>query len=99
MGSSAAYACALSAVVNIVAKASINQNEDGELSDTTPFADFMEKLYHVNPSGCDVQIVSRGGFLQFKKKDGSYELNKYPTSKNLFNFMLVNTNKERLGKI
>ena len=60
----------------------------------------MEKLYHVNPSGCDVQIVQKGGFLQFKKKsDGTYDLSKYPTSKSLFNFMLVNTNKERLGKI
>jgi hypothetical protein len=58
MGSSAAYACVLSVAVNLIVKSSVIEGEL-ELNktledDITPFADYMEKLFHTNPSGCDV---------------------------------------------
>ena len=68
MGSSAAYSCALSAAL-LQTKMMIMNTDGGdasikpENSEIIKYADFMEKLIHGNPSGCDVQIVMNGGCL------------------------------------
>ena len=51
MGSSAAYGLALSKVVS---EAFCYYLRVDACSDVTEFANFMEKLIHINPSGCDV---------------------------------------------
>ena len=63
-------------------------------------ADFLEKIVHTNPSGVDVQIVMNGGCLEFKKTSNGPLIRKFSVhpSKTL-KFMLVNTNKQREGKL
>jgi len=61
----------------------------------------MEKIIHGHPSGVDVQTVLSGGCLKFvkgnEKSDNLIERYSVKTS-SLFNFVLVNTNKQREGK-
>ena len=57
----------------------------------------MEKIIHTKPSGCDVQIVSNGGLMIFQHSKPQINLN--IKSQTLFNFILVNTNKQRQGKV
>ena len=68
MGSSAAYSSVISAAL-LQTKGLINGSDGGDgsvlpkIDEIVKYADFMEKLIHGNPSGCDVQIVINGGTL------------------------------------
>ena len=57
MGSSAAFSVAMSA--------SLLKAFEMSMDEVSHFADYMEKLIHGKPSGCDVQIVLKGGCIQF----------------------------------
>ena len=101
MGSSAAYSVGLSACLflslsNLLSKPFVIKDN---LKLIGEHADFLEKIIHGNPSGVDVQIVMNGGFLKFTRGN-PIQIERYQIKTNsLFNFILVNTNKQREGKV
>ena len=64
MGSSAAYGLVLSKLITEAFKIYFELDKDQNI---TQFADFMETLIHIKPSGCDVQIINSGGCIKFTK--------------------------------
>jgi homoserine kinase len=68
LGSSAAYSSCLSKVLQL----NLSKILQIEIIDDyiINYADFLEKLYHGNPSGADVRITYNGGCMKFKKVDG-----------------------------
>ena len=68
LGSSAAFSCSLSAVYFTVIVNLLGIDVQGT-PDISYYADHIENIIHGKASGCDVQIVSRGGCLKFVKNE------------------------------
>lgn len=102
MGSSASYSVSLCASLIIaflhVFGYEIELND--YLDKISFYANYMETMIHTKPSGVDVQIVMKGGLMLFQKdvKAGTVSTKQFHAEKSNFNFMVVNTNKQRKGR-
>ncbi len=85
MGSSAASAVALSALVLQVARIPWSKKMVNEIA----FA--IEKHMHTTPSGVDNTIVCYGGLLRFVRENGKVNMQRIPGTTILKNLWLVNT--------
>ena len=69
------------------------------------YTNFLEKLNHGNPSGCDAATVINGGCITFKLADNSPQVVKLDKSRiDEAGFFIVNTNqrkntKDLVGKV
>jgi mevalonate kinase len=62
------------------------------------YTDFLERLNHGNPSGCDAATVINGGCIIFKKATPNNEVTPLYTDKFTSGFFVVNTNKPKNTK-
>lgn len=85
MGSSAACAASLSALVMGVAQLKFSREKINEL------AFLIEKRMHGNPSGVDNTIVCFGGLLQFLRKGKKVEMKRIIHAKKFAHLWIVNT--------
>ena len=69
LGSSAAYAAAISLALNICFLHSLKLPIEGPMTDEAlDFTNFMERLQHGKPSGCDSACIVYGGFISYQLK-------------------------------
>mmetsp|Transcript_13890 Transcript_13890/g.23659 ORF Transcript_13890/g.23659 Transcript_13890/m.23659 type:complete len:208 (+) Transcript_13890:208-831(+) len=105
MGSSAAFSCAISASILHSLKIMKERESKGALDfeglrpdkqEIGRFANLMEKVFHTNPSGCDVQVILNGGLLRFQKgqEGAGLQLRRFDRPLNL-NFLVVDTRRKR----
>lgn len=125
MGSSAAYAAALSLALTLVILHASGNLHNCARSDDGPFAqfgcqakgikdteenlnalilrftNFMERLNHGNPSGCDAATVITGGLIVFRKSmDGkeSNKIDRLSTTRLEKGWFVVNTRQQKNTK-
>lgn len=67
MGSSAAFAVAMSAAVHLIRQMRTNQqNLQLDYDAINMWAFKLERLFHINPSGVDNTVCTKGGFVSFQ---------------------------------